>query len=345
MSINRGSSSSRLSTARELIGAEILVIDQDPRVQAGMVQLLSAANLNVTCADSPEQGLELLERRFFSVVVVDLDTPMPSAGLATTAAIKQKSPTSMVVLITPRKSFDDTVEAIRAGAIDIVFKSPESVPYLKDRIMEAAGRSVDTREVTAVLGEVKAIQDEYLQHFMDAERRVLDASDRLSGRDPSRVDIDEIRLLVATESPALADALRHGAPIGYAFDSALTGGQALDLCGSNSYHYALVSEDLPDLPSSMVIRSIKVQAPDIVVLAFSGPGRGGKVELVETAKRTLVVPHFSDPVQLIERLDELAEGFRAIARERRYTQAFRERHYDFLRRYIDLKAKIDRALG
>ena len=41
----------------------------------------------------------------------------------------------------------------------------------------------------------------------------------------------------------------------------------------------------------------------------------------------------------------LAEAFRARAKDRRYTQAFRERHYDFLRRYVELKIKIDRALG
>src|SRR5690606_21307526 len=130
--------------------------------QQGMVQLLSAANLHVTCADSPESGLEQLDKRFFSVVVIDLDTPMPGAGLTTTIAVKERSPTSMVVMLTPRKSFDAAVESIRAGAIDIVHKSPESVPYLKDRVMEAAGRSVDKREVNSLLVEVKALHDEFL---------------------------------------------------------------------------------------------------------------------------------------------------------------------------------------
>ena len=35
----------------------------------------------------------------------------------------------------------------------------------------------------------------------------------------------------------------------------------------------------------------------------------------------------------------------AKAKERRYTQAFRERHYDFLRRYVELKTKIERAMN
>ena len=35
----------------------------------------------------------------------------------------------------------------------------------------------------------------------------------------------------------------------------------------------------------------------------------------------------------------------AKARERRYTQEFRERHYDFVRRYVELKTRIERAIS
>jgi hypothetical protein len=227
----------------------------------------------------------------------------------------------------------------------VVIKSPESVPYLKDRIMEAASRSVDTREITAVLADVKEVHQEFLQLFMDAERRAMDCSDRLAGRDPDRtLQFDELRVLVVDANPALADALIKHATPGSHFDKALSGGQALDLCGSNQYHYVMVSEDLFDLPSSMVARSVKTQSPDTVVLAYTGPRSGGKVEVVDMARSSVIIPSFTSANQLIERLDELAEAFRAKSRERRYAQAFRERHYDFLRRYINLKSKIERAL-
>jgi hypothetical protein len=80
------------------------------------------------------------------------------------------------------------------------------------------------------------------------------------------------------------------------------------------------------------------------VLTFLGPSENGKVELVETAGTRVLVKPFTDPQMLIGRLDELAEAWRAKARERRYTQAFREKHYDFLRRYVELKTKIERAM-
>lgn len=336
----------RMSTVRELVGAEVLVVDQDPAVQRGMVKLLSEASLNVTCASTPDDALAILEKRFFSVVVLDLDTPTPGAGLRTTAAVKSKSPTSMVVILTPRKSFDEAVAAIRAGAIDVVLKSPDVVSYLKDRILEAASRSMDTREVRAVLGEIKEIHQDFLQLFMDAERRAMDFEDRLAGRDPDRsVLISNLRVLVVDSDPRLSEALAGTSVPGYMFEQALSGGQALDLTSSHPYHYVMVSENLQDLPSSMVARSVKGQSPDAVVLSYSGPGPGGRVEVVEATQNRPVITDFTSPKQLIDRLDELAEAFRAKVRERRYTQAFREKYYDFLRRYVNIKNKVERALG
>jgi hypothetical protein len=105
----------------------------------------------------------------------------------------------------------------------------------------------------------------------------------------------------------------------------------------------MIAEDVTDLPATTIARTIRNQHPDTVVLTFLGPADNGKVDLVETnGTRSLVKP-FNDAKQLVARLGELAEAWRAKARERRYTQAFREKHYDFLRRYVEIKTKIDRA--
>jgi DNA-binding response OmpR family regulator len=335
-----------MSGVRELVGAEVLLVDQDERVVKGVTQLLSAATLHVTAATTPEEALAHLDRRFFSVVVIDLDTPTPGAGIATTRAVKEKSPTSMVVMLTPRKSFEDTVRAIRAGAIDIILKAPDSVQYLKERVMEAAGRSAGRRQVDSVLGEVRDAHEEFLRRFMEAERRALDLSDRLAGRDPTEAAAEEqIRVLLVDAGEGLARALTEKAPPGFVFSHGVSGGQGLDLCSASRFHIAMVSESLDDLPGSMVVRSIKTQNPEMVAILYSGPGPGAKVEIVESSRTITVVDDFTDVGQFIGRLDELAEAFRAKTRERRYTQAFRERHYDFLRRYVELKIKIERAVS
>ena len=347
MTIDSGSFRSQPSGAHAaLVGVEVLVLDGDTRVHTGFEQLLSEAHLHVTCAADAERALHLVDRQFFSVALVDLDTPSPGAGIETIAQIKRMSPTTMVIAMTPRRAFDDAVAAVRAGAVDLVLKAPESVAYLKDRVLDAAGRSVGKREVDTVLDDIRRVHEEFLQRFMEAERRATDLADQVAGRDLARlVELDQLRVLVIDEVDDFVEAMNAARPAGLAFVHATSGGEGLDRASSGTFHYAMVAEDVSDLPATTIARTIRNQQPDTVVLTFLGPAENGHVELVEThGSRTIVKP-FSDPAQLLARIDELAEAWRAKARERRYAQAFRERHYDFLRRYVELKTKIERAMN
>lgn len=345
MTIDSGSFRS-VSASSALVGVEVLVLDGDERVHAGIEQLLSEASLHVTCTADPARALQLVERQFFSVALVDIDTPAPRGGIETIARIKQLSPTTMVIAMTPRRSFDDAVSAVRAGAVDLILKAPESVAYLKDRVLEAVGRSVGKREVDTVLDEIRRIHDEFLQRFMDAERRAIDLDDKVNGRDQSRmIQLDELRVLVVDEVEELYEALSNAKPRGFSFAYASSGGEGMDRAGSGGFHYAMIAEDLSDLPGKTVARTVRNQSPDTVVLTFRGPADNGHVDLVEQGGARNIVKPFNDAAQLLARMDELSEAWRAKARERRYTQAFREKHYDFLRRYVELKTKIDRALN
>jgi DNA-binding response OmpR family regulator len=251
----------------------------------------------------------------------------------------------MVIALTPRRSFDDAVDAVRAGAIDLVLKAPESVAYLKERVIDAAGRSVGKREVDSVLDDVRGVHEEFLQHFMESERRAIDLADKLAGRDRARAEqLDELRVLVVDEVDDFVTAMTDAAPRGFSFVHATSGGEGLDRISSDTFHYAMIAEDVTDLPARTIARTIRNQHPDTVVLTFLGPSDNGRVELVETHGTRPLLQPFNDAQQLLARLDELAEAWRVKARERRYAQAFREKHYDFLRRYVELKTKIDRAI-
>jgi DNA-binding response OmpR family regulator len=345
---NPSDSFSRMtSIAQQLVGIEVLVVDQDERVHRGITQLLSQSGLHITCAADPEGGLALVERQFFSVILCDLDTPAPGAGIETIREIKKRSPTSMLIAMTPRRAYDDAVSAVRAGAIDLIVKSPDAVQYLADRVREAAGRSVGKREVDSVLAEVRAVQEDFLQRFMEAEKRALDLQDRLAGKDPNRtIDIGELQVLLVDEVDELAEALIAAAPPGYAFIHATSGGEGLDRASSGKFHYAMIAADLADLPAQVLVSTVKATNPETVVLQYIGPSDNGRVELCEAAGTTrILIQPFNHPAQILTRLDELAEAFRAKSRERRYLQTFRERHYDFLRRYVELKTKIERALS
>jgi DNA-binding NtrC family response regulator len=333
-------------THAALVGVEVLVLDADQGVHAGITQLLAEAKLHVTPVADPEQALALIDRQFFSVALVDIDTPSPRAGIATIAELKRRSPTTMIVALTPRRSYEDAVDAVRAGALDLVLKAPESVAYLKERVLAAAGRSVGKREVDSVLSEVRKVHDEFLERFMDAERRAIDADDKIAGRDHSRmVNIDELRVLVVDEVDDFVQTMERAKAKGFGFVHASSGGEALDRISTGEFHYAMIAEDVSDLPARTIAKTIRSQRPDTVVLTFLGPSDNGHVNLIDATGSRPILKPFNDPQQLIGRLDELAEAWRAKTKERRYTQAFREKHYDFLRKYVELKTKIERALN
>ena len=63
-------------------GQEVLLLDADPGVQQGIYQLLSTAGLIVTALADPAAARKEAADRFFSVVLVDIDTPEAYARFA-----------------------------------------------------------------------------------------------------------------------------------------------------------------------------------------------------------------------------------------------------------------------
>jgi len=192
-----------------------------------------------------------------------------------------------------------------------------------------------------VLADMRGVHEEFLHRFMDSERRAIDLADKAAGRDPlCTVHPGNLRVLVVDQAYGLAGAMTAAKPKGFELVHATSGGEGLDRISSGTFHYAMIAEDVTDLPAMTLARAIRNEHPDTVVLTFLGPAAHGKVELVGTSGTRVLVKPFTDAHELLARLDELAKAWRAKAHARRCTQAFRERHYDFLRRYVELRTKI-----
>lgn len=328
------------SAARELNAHEVLVVDADPATQKGMVQLLSPLQLHVTAVGTHEKAVELIKHKLFGVVIADLDTPGPSGGLELVKKVHELSPTTTVLVLSPRKSFEAAVQAFRAGAHDVVVKAPDQVDYLKERVLAAAAEGSRQKGHGELFGDVKDMLEDVLRRLLEAERRALDLEDRAAGRDISRTDIEEeMRALIVDADARLFKMLSEGKIPGFTFAYAQSGGEALDHATSHSLHIVLVGPNLPDLPPQMVVQALKTQAPEITVITYAV---GGKLEIVEQSKTIPLVDKFTSPNQLTERLGELAQAHRAKGRERRYLQSFRERHYEFLRKMSEIRKRLDK---
>jgi DNA-binding response OmpR family regulator len=279
--------------------------------------------------------------------MIDVDTPAPGAGVEAARTLRAAARTSAVVLLTPRPSYEDAVAAVRAGAVDVLLKSPDSVASIMERVTEAVVHSRERSQIDAVLRDVRETYEDMLKQFLDAERRTLEMDERLSGR-AERGEVStaaEIRILVVAHLVEVAEEMAALAQAPYRITAARSGGEALDRCGSSRYHVVMISDDLQDLPPSMVARSIQASSGETMVVGLTGTPTGAVLDMIEGDRRVRLADRIGSPDELLATLDGVTEVFRVRERERGYLQTIRERHYDLLRRYAMLKSRIDRLVG
>jgi len=327
-------------------GQEVLVVDSDERVQRGMSQLLTDNHLTPTVVADAERARELAREKYFAVALIDLDTPHPNAGLELVRWFKEHAPTTTTLVLASRKVFESAVEAFRAGAADVIIKAPDQVAYMRQRTVAAAQGIQKSVADDKLMQEVIGVHEDFLRRLMDASRRTAELEEQLGGGSQPGANDDWCNLLVVEEDGWLArqleDALRERG--GYELTTAGSGGEGIDKSSAHRFQIALVRDTLPDLSGSMVVSALKAHSADMLTILYSRPGaKPGKAEVIEGSKAIALVPEFSEASQMVARIDELREAFRRKSRERRYLAAFRQENYELLKRYADLKLRMQRA--
>jgi diguanylate cyclase (GGDEF)-like protein len=134
--------------------AEILIVDDEESVRKILFEVLTEDGHLVDTAENGEKALELLQRKSFSLVITDIKMPGIS-GMELLAMIKRRIPETQVIIITSHASLETTLEALRHGAYDYLFKPFEDL----DLISAAARRAVEqvrlTRENRRLLSILK----------------------------------------------------------------------------------------------------------------------------------------------------------------------------------------------
>jgi DNA-binding NtrC family response regulator len=116
---------SRAATSR------ILVIDDEAGIRESLEVLLTLEGYTVEMALDGEEGLALLERRSYDLVLLDLALP-GQTGLELLPQIHERYPELPVVMITAYGTVDNVVEAVRAGAENFVQKPWDNEKLLAD---------------------------------------------------------------------------------------------------------------------------------------------------------------------------------------------------------------------
>ncbi len=104
-----------------MINLSVLVADDNPIIRKIYQKRLQETNHDVTIVNDGLQAIHEIEKRHFDVVLTDLVMPGVD-GLGLLQSIKDKDPSTEVIVITGKSSIDTAVKAIKKGAIDYLEK-------------------------------------------------------------------------------------------------------------------------------------------------------------------------------------------------------------------------------
>jgi DNA-binding response OmpR family regulator len=124
--------------------ARIVVVEDDPAIRRGVVDVLRASDYQVAEAGDGAKGYEEAVRLGVDLVLLDLLLPKRD-GLEVLADLRKIRPTLPVIVLTARGTEEDRVRGLKMGADDYVVK-PFSARELLARVEAVLRRSVDRPE-------------------------------------------------------------------------------------------------------------------------------------------------------------------------------------------------------
>ncbi len=114
----------------------VLVVDDEEVVRSLISELLQSEPLDLQFAETGDAALQLLAKRTFDLVLTDKNLP-GATGLEIARAVRQRSSTCPVILMTGYPSLETAQEGLAIGLIDYLEKPFDDIGLVRKRIREA----------------------------------------------------------------------------------------------------------------------------------------------------------------------------------------------------------------
>lgn len=119
--------------------AAVLVIDDEPSVADALGMILGESGYEVIVAATGLSGLEQADHKRFDVTITDLRLPDIS-GLEVLARIREKDPTTIVIVITAYSTQEVVAELLDHGAMQVLRK-----PFSPSEILKSIDTALSNR--------------------------------------------------------------------------------------------------------------------------------------------------------------------------------------------------------
>jgi two-component system nitrogen regulation response regulator NtrX len=173
--------------------ANILVIDDEKSIRSSLQEVLEYENHTVSLATNGPEGLEMLEKDEYDVVLCDIKMPKMD-GIEVLQKSAEISPDTPVIMISGHGNIDTAVEAIKKGAYDFIEKPLDlnrllvSIRNAMERIDLVAQTKILKKKVSRtfdIIGESPAIKKvkEMIDKVAPTNARVLITGSNGTGKE------------------------------------------------------------------------------------------------------------------------------------------------------------------
>lgn len=114
----------------------VLVVDDEKDFVDATVKRLRKRGIDAEGVLSGEQALELMKKKRFDVVLLDIKMPGGMDGIETLREMKKIAPITEVILLTGHASVESSIEGLKLGAFDYLLK-PIKLEDLIKKLAEA----------------------------------------------------------------------------------------------------------------------------------------------------------------------------------------------------------------
>ncbi len=174
----------------------VLVVDDSPDIRFAMAEVLKAKGFCVESASDGQEAIEILDTRFFDIVLTDLSMPRKT-GMDVLKFINENSPETICMIITGYGTIQGAVEALKLGAYDYLCKpiKPDEVIILIDKALEIRNLRRENKNLKKelknkygfknIIGSSPAMKDVFslVEKVADADSTVLITGESGTGKE------------------------------------------------------------------------------------------------------------------------------------------------------------------
>jgi DNA-binding NtrC family response regulator len=294
-------------------------------------------------------GFELIELAVIDPLLESLSSPVVAAlvsvdwgpALPLIRRLSAARPELQIIAVTTGGAARQLRDALREGATQVVDTALGSADELGAVLGRALSQQRRVLQERRFLGELRALNDEFLRTLVLLDKKNAELTQRLYGEAPLT---GPLRILVVDDEPSVHLLLKMVLEeAGYQVETAASGEEAVASFERKPFHLLICDKNLPKMSGHAVIDAVKRLRRDTEAIMITAYGsKESLLGAINSGVSAYLEKPFNDIDVVIKKVEEVLERPKRAAESQEHLKQFKERHSEFLDKYQRIRAELDR---